>query len=111
MKHQLGREKKSSLFEDISFCTDRLLSKQAPPPPLLSLHWDGKKLKNSDGETYEAEVILVAGAPDYVEGKILGKFGQLIISHCNSTFTQMLFTWRTLKEIPPPPDKSRQKQS
>ena len=38
----------------------------------LSLHWDGKRLKNSDGETYEAEVILVFGAPDYVEGKILG---------------------------------------
>ena len=84
---------------------------KAAAPPLLSLHWDGKKLKNSDGETYEAEVILVAGAPDYVEGKILGKFGQLLISHCNSTFIQMLFTWRTLKETPPPPDKSRQKQS
>ena len=58
----------------------------------LSLHWDGKKLKNSAGETYEAEVILVAGAPDYVEGKILGKFGQLSISHFNYTFTQMWFT-------------------
>ena len=56
-------------------------------PPLLSLHWDGKKLKNSDGEKYEAEVILVAGAPDYVEGKILGKLGQLLISHFNSSFT------------------------
>ena len=61
-------------------------------PPLLSLHWDGKKLKNSDGKTYEAEVILVSGSPDYVEGKILGKFVQLLISHYNSTFTQMLFT-------------------
>ena len=58
----------------------------------LSIHWDGKKLKNSDGETYEAEVILVSGSPDYVEGKILGKFVQLLISHYNSTFTQMLFT-------------------
>ena len=50
---------------------------KAAAPSCLSLHWDGKKLKNLDGEKYEAEVILVAGAPDYVEGKILGKFGQL----------------------------------
>ena len=67
---------------------------KADAPPLLSLHWDGKKLKSSDGKTYEAKVILVAGAPDYVEGKILGKVMQLIIlfSHFNSSFTQILFT-------------------
>ena len=63
---------------------------KADAPPLLSLHWDGKKLKSS----YEAEVILVAGAPDYVEGKILGKVMQqtILFSHFNSSFTQMLFT-------------------
>ena len=33
---------------------------KADAPPLLTLHWDGKKLKSSDGKTYEAEVILVA---------------------------------------------------
>ena len=31
----------------------------------LSILWDRKRLKNSDGETYEAELILVSGAPDY----------------------------------------------
>ena len=60
---------------------------KAAAPSRLSLHWDGKKLKNSDGEKYEAQVIRVAGAPDYVEGKILGKLGQLLISHFNSSFT------------------------
>ena len=31
----------------------------------LSILWDRKRLKNSDGETYEAKLILVSGAPDY----------------------------------------------
>ena len=63
-------------------------SVEAAALDLLSLHWDGKRLQNSDGNSYEAEVILVAGAPHYVEGKILGKFyNQPFVSHFNSSFT------------------------
>ena len=40
-------------------------------PKHMSLHWDGKMMKTVVGEQVEWESILVAGAPHYLEGKLL----------------------------------------
>ena len=40
-------------------------------PVRAALHWDGKLVKDTDGDLQENEVILVSGSPHYVEGKLL----------------------------------------
>ena len=40
-------------------------------PQYLNLHWDGKQVSNMLGEKDEYEAILVSGAPEYIEGKLL----------------------------------------
>ena len=42
-------------------------------PEHLCLHWDGKRLKDTNGKWHENKVIVVSGTPNYIEGKILGK--------------------------------------
>ena len=41
-------------------------------PRNAALHWDGKLIPDVTGEPQENEAILVSGAPNYLEGKILG---------------------------------------
>ena len=40
-------------------------------PKMAALHWDGKLIKNVTGKLQELESILVSGAPNYKEGKLL----------------------------------------
>ena len=40
-------------------------------PKMAALHWDGKLIKNMTGTLQELESILVSGAPNYKEGKLL----------------------------------------
>ena len=40
-------------------------------PQHSALHWDSKFLTDSVGQGWEAEAILVSGAPNWVEGKLL----------------------------------------
>ena len=40
-------------------------------PQHSALHWDSKFLTDSVGEVWEAKAILVSGAPNWVEGKLL----------------------------------------
>ena len=42
-------------------------------PDLLTLHWDGKLMKDLSDSFKEMEAILVSGSPGYEEGKLLGK--------------------------------------
>ena len=42
------------------------------PPQFGALHWDGKLLKDIVGEQHEQLAVLVSGAPEYSEGKLLG---------------------------------------
>jgi hypothetical protein len=42
------------------------------PPRFGALHWDGKLLCDSLGEKYERLAVLLSGAPEYTEGKLLG---------------------------------------
>ena len=42
------------------------------PPRFGALHWDGKLLSDLLGESKERLAVLVSGAPEYSEGKLLG---------------------------------------
>ena len=42
-------------------------------PEHLTLHWDGKLMKDLSDSFKEMEAILVSGGPGYEEGKLLGK--------------------------------------
>ena len=42
------------------------------PPHFCTLHWDGKLLADMRGESCERLAVLVSGAPNYTEGKLLG---------------------------------------
>ena len=42
-------------------------------PELLTLHWDGKLMRDLSDSFKEMEAILVSGSPDHEEGKLLGK--------------------------------------
>lgn len=42
-------------------------------PEHITVHWDGKQIKDYNGKLYEAEVVVVTGRPNYAEGKLLGK--------------------------------------
>ena len=41
-------------------------------PRLLAVHWDSKMMADLSNELREILAILVSGAPDYVEGKLIG---------------------------------------
>lgn len=42
------------------------------PPRFCALHWDGKLLADMRGESCERLAVLISGAPNYTEGKLLG---------------------------------------
>jgi hypothetical protein len=42
------------------------------PPRFGALHWDGKLLKDVLGDSHERLAVLLSGAPEYPEGKLLG---------------------------------------
>lgn len=42
------------------------------PPLFGALHWDGKLVSDSLGDKYERLAVLLSGAPEYTEGKLLG---------------------------------------
>lgn len=42
------------------------------PPQFGALHWDGKLLNDILGESHERLAVIVSGAPEYTEGKLLG---------------------------------------
>lgn len=42
------------------------------PPLFCALHWDGKLLSDVLGDSYERLAVLLSGAPQYIEGKLLG---------------------------------------
>ncbi|XP_045115079.1 uncharacterized protein LOC123506798 [Portunus trituberculatus] len=67
------------------------------PPDYCTLHWDGKLVRDVLGETYPVEslVVLVSGAPQYEEGKLLGvPFIEKAtgIQQCNATL-ELIETW------------------
>ena len=41
-------------------------------PRWLAVHWDSKLMSDISNELREILAILVSGAPDYVEGKLIG---------------------------------------
>ena len=67
------------------------------PPDYCTLHWDGKLVRDVLGETYPVEslAVLVSGAPQYEEGKLLGVpfiESSTGIQQCNATL-ELIETW------------------
>lgn len=42
------------------------------PPRFGALHWDGKLITELLGKSHERLAVLISGAPEYIEGKLLG---------------------------------------